>query len=63
MKAVIDRDRCIGCGECEEYCPETFRVDESGLAIVIADELDAELYGAIRDCADICPVEAITIVG
>ncbi|MCL4553732.1 MAG: ferredoxin [Actinobacteria bacterium] len=63
MKAVIDKDRCVGCGECEEYCPEAFRVDESGIAIFFAEEMGAELYGTIRDCADICPVEAIMIVG
>jgi ferredoxin len=24
----IDEDECIGCGSCEEICPEVFKLDE-----------------------------------
>ena len=61
MKAVVDRDLCIGCGLCEDTCPEVFRLEDDGIAIVIDDSPDPELYGAVRDSADLCPVEAISI--
>jgi ferredoxin len=28
-KVVIDRECCVGCGTCQELCPEVFRLDES----------------------------------
>lgn len=61
MKPVVDRDLCIGCGVCEEACPEVFRLAEDGIAVVIAEEPGPELYGPVRDAADMCPVEAISI--
>ena len=27
-KVVIDQDECIGCGSCQEICPEVFELDE-----------------------------------
>ena len=63
MKAVVDRDLCIGCGLCEDTCPEVFQLRDDGLAYVIMDEIEPELYGAVRDCADLCPVDAISATG
>lgn len=61
MKPVVDRDLCIGCGNCEDICPEIFRISDDGLAYVIAEEPGEELYGCARDAADSCPVDAISI--
>ena len=27
-KVYIDEEECIGCGSCEEICPEVFRLNE-----------------------------------
>lgn len=61
MQAVVDRDLCIGCGLCEETCPEVFRLDDDGIALVIVEHIGAELYGPTRDAAELCPVSAISI--
>jgi ferredoxin len=63
MKPVVDRDLCIGCGLCQDTCPEVFLLEDDGLAHVINESPGHELYGQIREAAEICPVEAITIVG
>ena len=62
MKAVVDRDLCIGCDLCEDTCPEVFLLAEDGLAVVLGDKVAEELYGPVRDAADLCPVNAISIV-
>ena len=61
VKPVVDHDLCIGCGSCEEMCPEVFQVHEDGHSRVIKENPEPELYGCIRDAADTCPVEAISI--
>lgn len=61
MKPKVDEDLCIGCGLCEDTCPEVFRLLDDGYAHVINEEPEAELYGCARDAADSCPVAAISI--
>ncbi len=61
MKPVIDHDLCIGCGNCEDLCPEVFRLRDDGLSYVIAEEPGEELYGCTRDAEDSCPVSAISV--
>ncbi|MDZ4177693.1 MAG: ferredoxin [Coriobacteriia bacterium] len=61
MKPTVDRDLCIGCGTCEETCPEVFRLGDDGISMVINENIEPELYGPVRDAEDLCPVDAIRI--
>ncbi len=61
MKPVVDTDLCIGCGACEDLCPDAFRIDDDGIARPISEHPGPELYGCIRDAEDACPVSAISI--
>ncbi|MGB4593323.1 MAG: ferredoxin [Coriobacteriia bacterium] len=63
MKPVVDRDLCIGCGLCEDACPDVFRLADDGIAYVLTEEPPHELYGDIQDCVELCPVSAISVVG
>jgi ferredoxin len=60
MKAVIDRDGCIGCGLCAEICPEVFRMADDGLAEVHG-EVTEENFDAAKEAEENCPVSVITI--
>jgi ferredoxin len=48
MKPVVDEDMCIGCGKCEELCPEIFEIQDDGYSHVLVLE-------------PACPTSAITI--
>jgi ferredoxin len=61
MKAHIDRDGCIGCGLCEEICPEVFHLADDGLAEVIADQVPEDVEDKALEAADSCPTQAITV--
>ncbi len=60
MKIEIDRDGCIGCGQCAGLCPEVFEMAEDGLAQVI-HQPDAADEEAAQAAADSCPVMVIHV--
>ncbi len=59
MRITIDRNLCIGCGNCESIAPEVFKLDDEGIATVIDPDGDTE--EVIREAAESCPEEAIIL--
>ena len=56
---VLDSGECMGCGSCEEVCPEVFKLnDQSGVAEVINPEGAPE--DQIQEAIDICPAQCIS---
>jgi len=57
-KVTIEEEECIGCGSCEEVCPEVFKLnDETDKAEIIKAEGGPE--DLIEEAIGICPVECI----
>lgn len=57
-KVLIDEEECIGCGSCEEICPEVFVLNEdTEKAELINPEGGPE--DLIEEAIDACPVECI----
>jgi ferredoxin len=55
---VIDEEECIGCGTCEEICPEVFKLnEETDKAEVINQKGTPE--DKIEEAVEACPVECI----
>ncbi len=61
MKALVNRDTCIGCGLCAATCPAVFAL-EGEVSTVIADPVPPGEEPACRDARDGCPVSAITLI-
>ncbi len=57
MKISIDEETCIGCGVCENLCPQCFKM-ENGISKIITQECDS---CDVKEVAENCPVDAILI--
>lgn len=59
LRIRIDRELCVGFGDCVEQSPEAFQLDEQGLA-VFAEPERVDRTSLLEAC-DACPVDAITV--
>ena len=57
MKVEVNEDECIGCGWCENCCPEVFEVD--GISQVKVDTVADEHKDKVLEAVDGCPTGAI----
>jgi len=59
LRILIDRQLCVGFGDCVTVAPEGFKLDDETIAIFVDPEsVDRERL--LRAC-DACPVDAITV--
>jgi len=54
MVAIIDPEKCTGCGTCVDVCPSAAIEIKEDIAVV-----DADLCVDCESCVDECPSEAI----
>jgi ferredoxin len=59
LDARIDRDRCMGSGNCMFWAPETFDLSDGGYAVVLDGAVIDE--ARVRIAAEGCPVGAISL--
>lgn len=54
MKVRVDRDLCIGVGNCVAYAPTVFKLDEENKAVVLdpASVDDDTLLEAAKSCPE-----------
>lgn len=54
----IDREVCIGSGNCVKIAPEVFELDEKNLSAFVnaPEEIEKE---RILDACEVCPVDAL----
>lgn len=60
MRAIVDKETCIGCGLCPQICPEVFKMNEDK-AIAYTDPVPEEFEEKSKEAAESCPVDAIAI--
>lgn len=58
---AIDRERCLGSGQCLVMAPDVFDQDEEGLVTFREGVPPAELTPDIEDAVDNCPAVALAL--
>jgi ferredoxin len=59
LRVAIDRDLCVGFGDCVKEAPAGFVLDDDTIATFLAPDT-VEREQLLRAC-DACPVDAITV--
>lgn len=59
LEIEIDRDVCMGSGQCIMAAPNTFDLDDMSVAIVV--DLNGDPDKDILDAQELCPTNAITV--
>lgn len=58
LRVEIDRDLCVGFGDCVDAAPEAFELDDEEIAVFTTPE-ETSREELLRACRA-CPVDAIT---
>jgi len=58
-KVTVDASTCVGCGLCEQSCPDVFQMQDDGIAHVKAQTC---ANCNLQEVADSCPVNAIKVI-
>lgn len=61
MRIHLNRDTCIGSGQCALAAPEWFDQDEDGIAILLDDHVSGEGEDKVERAAFTCPARAIAL--
>ena len=59
MKLIVNKDKCIGCGQCVSICDKVFDFDDDNLAKVVASPIPEELEEDATVAMESCPTGAI----
>lgn len=60
MKAIVDKDACIGCGLCESNCPDVFEMKDN-IAVVKPGAVAPKDEECAKQMVTDCPVSAIKV--
>ncbi len=60
MRVQIDRDLCVGFGDCVTEASDAFRLDEENVAVFGSAPDSVERITLLRAC-EVCPVDALTV--
>lgn len=61
LRIDIDKDVCIGAGQCALAAPGVFTQDDDGYSTVLPGREDGGGDPMVREAARSCPVGAITL--
>ncbi len=59
IRVEIDREKCVGSGNCVFWAPATFDLDDEGLSVIIDPAGDTA--DRIRVAVDGCPSNALSM--
>ena len=61
MRVIIDRNKCVGSGNCIMTAPAVFdQADDDGIVILLDETPPESEHEAVRTAIEICPARVIS---
>lgn len=61
MGIVVQRDACVGAGQCALVAPDLFDQDDDGIVVLLEPNPEGALVDAAIRAARLCPARAIAV--
>jgi ferredoxin len=61
MAIVVQRDACVGAGQCALVAPDVFDQDDDGIVTLLQDNPSGSDFEAAVKAVRLCPARAISI--
>ncbi|MFG2196868.1 ferredoxin [Streptomyces sp. NPDC048639] len=61
VRIDVDKDACIGAGQCALAAPNVFTQDDDGFSELLPGSEDVGGDLMVKDAARACPVQAISV--
>ncbi|ANY05859.1 ferredoxin [Pseudonocardia sp. HH130630-07] len=63
MRVTVDKDLCIGAGQCVVTAPDVFDQDDDGLVELLTDAPADTDREAVKEAEHVCPARVISVEG
>ncbi|EDY53185.1 ferredoxin [Streptomyces clavuligerus] len=60
-RVTADRGACIGAAQCVYSAPAVFDHDDDGVVVVVDPRPGPQVWDAVREAVDLCPVQAVLL--
>ena len=61
MGVEVNRDACVGAGQCALVAPDVFDQDDDGIVQLLESEPEGSMLDAANRAARLCPARAIAV--
>lgn len=61
MRILVDRQKCIGSGNCVLTLGEVFDCDDGGIVVLLTDEPAPDQEDGVREAVMLCPARALSL--
>lgn len=62
MKVTVDKEKCIGSGQCVLAAPDVFdQQEDDGIVVLLNPNPPADRAEDVKQAAAVCPALAITV--
>lgn len=61
MRVIVDKELCIGAGQCVVTAPDVFDQDDDGIVDLLTDSPPEGDRDAVKEAEHVCPARVISV--
>ncbi|KAA1022420.1 ferredoxin [Pseudonocardia sp. EV170527-09] len=61
MRVIVDKELCVGAGQCVVTAPDVFDQDDDGIVDLLTDSPAEGDRDAVKEAEHVCPARVISV--